>query len=125
MAPPYLENLINHFNPTRPLRSANTRMLTVPSLKTLGQKSTCPSGDENTDCDLPVDNQGCASRLWNMPLGIKKGLSATFMASKIGKPPVQCFVQNSLVLQTTLKTYSTTPIQNRMKTFSHMISPLR
>ena len=39
MAPPYLQNLINSHKPTRPLKSANTGMLTVPSLKTSGQKS--------------------------------------------------------------------------------------
>ena len=42
MAPPYLQNLINPYNPTRSLRSANTGMLKEPSLKTPGQKSTRP-----------------------------------------------------------------------------------
>ena len=42
MAPPYLQNLINPYNPTRALRSANTGLLKEPSLKTPGQKSTRP-----------------------------------------------------------------------------------
>ena len=57
-----------------------------------------------------------------MSLDIKKGLSAPFMASKVGKPPMQCFVQESVALQRTQK--PTTSIQNGMKTFSPSISHL-
>ena len=42
MAPPYLQSLIEPYNPRCALRSANTGMLTEPSLKTAGQRSTCP-----------------------------------------------------------------------------------
>ena len=42
MAPPYLQKMVNPYTPTRSLRSANTGMLTEPSLKTPGQKSTRP-----------------------------------------------------------------------------------
>ena len=42
MAPPYLQNLIEPYKPTRSLRSANTGKLVEPSLKTPGQRSTRP-----------------------------------------------------------------------------------
>ena len=38
-----------------------------------------------------------------MSLEIKKGLSAPVVASRVGKPPMQCFVQESVVLQRTPK----------------------
>ena len=38
-----------------------------------------------------------------MSLYIKKGLSAPFIASKVGKPSMQCFVQESVALQRTQK----------------------
>ena len=50
-----------------------------------------------------------------MSSDIKKGPSAPFMASKVGKPPMQYFVQESVALQRTPK--PTTSIQNGMKTF--------
>ena len=93
---------------------------------------------QKVDCDLPVDHQGCAGRPHDMPpkyiiyislkyknnmsLDIKKGLSASFMASKVGKPPMQCFVQESVALQRAQK--PTSSIQNGMNTFPPSISHL-
>ena len=42
MAPPYLQSLIQPYNPSRSIRSANTGKLSEPSLKHLGQRSTRP-----------------------------------------------------------------------------------
>ena len=42
MAPPYLQSLIEPYNPRRALRSANTGKLEEPSLKPAGQRSNRP-----------------------------------------------------------------------------------
>ena len=57
-----------------------------------------------------------------MSLDSKEGLSAPFMAFKVGKTPMHCFVQESVAVERTPK--PTTSIQNGMKTFSPSISHL-
>ena len=42
MAPPYLQSLIEPYNPPRALRSSNTGKLAEPPLKAPGQRSTRP-----------------------------------------------------------------------------------
>ena len=42
MTPPYLQSLIQPYNPSHSLRSANTGKLSEPSLKHPGQRSTRP-----------------------------------------------------------------------------------
>ena len=65
MAPSYVQSLINPYNPTRPLRSVNTGMLTVPSLKTLGQKSS-----------RPRQFALLAPKLWNdLPVALRTAVS--------------------------------------------------
>ena len=65
MTPPYLQSLIEPYNPSRSLRSANTGKLLEPSLKTPGQRSTRPRLFSLL-----------APKLWNMlPIALRTAVS--------------------------------------------------